>query len=189
MDKQRPVDLADLPEDFHAGGNNSGKPPYIFSFKKSLTCDHPLLEIMVRGTNMYRCTSCNYAYWIQNAIQWPLHWTVIMGAFQIQKFVKEFGLEAVQQVLARPIGQPDKHPQVPVLPDGKSFMDVLKEEDAKNVLEAVALFRLKETEKETNGWSPKRTLPWWRKVLHLRAQQSEPLPAPSAAEKGPESSG
>lgn len=170
MDKRRSADPNDLPEDYVAGGKTEGKPQYIFSFHTSTTCDHPYLEVMQRGGNMYRCLRCNYAYFMMGGIQWPLHWTVIQAAQTMQYFARRFGVEAIGEVLSRPIGQPDKHPQVPVLPDGMSFFDLLKQDAALGPPEESAkLMQLVASEEESwksNGKKPSLKRP--RRVRSAR---------------------
>ena len=47
--------------------------------------------------------------------------------FKIMGFAKDFGNDSLMEVLRRPIGQQDGSPHKAVLPEGKSFMDVLAE--------------------------------------------------------------
>lgn len=121
------------PLDFEATSGRKkrkDKRNYIFSFGKADRCDHPTLRIVARGTSQYRCLECNYSFWLPTATMWPLHWIPIMAAMQIMSFVKEFGIEALEQVYRTPIGQVDGSPHKPVLPEGKSFADVLRELDS-----------------------------------------------------------
>lgn len=119
--------------DFRAKGNGH-KREYVFDFGKAQSCDHPNLVIVARGTNLYRCTECNYAHWIQSAITWPLHWIPIMGMFQMGSFVKEFGKDALEEVFRSSIGQMDGSAHKAVLPEGKTMMDILNDLDEWNSL-------------------------------------------------------
>ena len=111
--------------DYFVEARSENKRNYIFDYGKSRTCDHPEMKIIARGGNLYRCTECNYAFQWPGAIQWPLHFTVIQGIQSAVAFAKEFGMEAVQEVLRRPIGTYDGSPHKPVLPEGMSLMDTL----------------------------------------------------------------
>ena len=112
--------------DYYVEARGEKKRNYIFRYKDAETCDHPEMKIIARGGNLYRCTTCNYAHQWPGAITWPLHFTVIQGAQSILQFAKEFGASAMQEVLRRPIGTTDGTPHKPVLPEGKSFVDVLE---------------------------------------------------------------
>lgn len=112
--------------DFYVAARNGKKRNYIYSYGKSITCDHPEIRIVARGGVVYRCMDCNYAFHILGAFQQPLHNEVIQAAFTLAYFSKEFGNKSLQEVLRRPIGQMDGSPQKPVLPEGMSFQDVLK---------------------------------------------------------------
>jgi len=105
---------------------NGAKRAYVFDYSKSKTCDHPEMVALARGGIVYRCTSCNYAFHITGAYQQPLHNEVIMAAFVLMNLSKEFGKDAVGEVLRRPIGQVDGSAHKPVLPEGMSFLDVLE---------------------------------------------------------------
>jgi hypothetical protein len=98
---------------------------YIFDYGKSRRCDHPNLRVVARGGIVYRCLDCNYAFHIPGAYQQPMHNEVIMAAFTMLVFSKEFGSDSLGEVLRRPIGQHEGSEQKPVLPEGMSFMDVL----------------------------------------------------------------
>ncbi len=113
------------PLDFEATTTSKKKRKYVFDFHKARVCDHPRLQIVTRGTSLYRCLECNYAFWLPTATMWPLHWMPIQGFFMIGSFVKEFGLPALEQVFHTPIGTVDGTPHKPVLPEGKSLVDVL----------------------------------------------------------------
>jgi hypothetical protein len=104
------------------GGN---KRNYIFDYGKSRRCDHPNMRVIARGGIVYRCLDCNYTFHIPGAYQQPMHNEVIMAAFTMLVFSKEFGSDALGEVLRRPIGQHDGTEQKPVLPEGMSFTDVL----------------------------------------------------------------
>ena len=105
---------------------NGNKRNYIFDYGKSRRCDHPNLRVIARGGIVYRCLDCNYAFHIPGAYQQPLHNEVIQSAFNMLVFSKEFGSDALGEVLRRPIGQSDGSEQKPVLPEGMSFTDVMQ---------------------------------------------------------------
>jgi hypothetical protein len=105
---------------------NGNKRNYIFDYGKSRRCDHPNLRVIARGGIVYRCLDCNYAFHIPGAYQQPLHNEVIQSAFNMLVFSKEFGSDALGEVLRRPIGQSDGTEQKPVLPEGMSFTDVMQ---------------------------------------------------------------
>ena len=105
---------------------NGNKRNYIFDYGKSRRCDHPNLRVIARGGIVYRCLDCNYAFHIPGAYQQPLHNEVIQSAFNMLVFSKEFGSDALGEVLRRPIGQSDGSEQKPVLPEGMSFTDVMR---------------------------------------------------------------
>lgn len=113
--------------DYWVKTRSAEKRNYIFDYAKAKVCDHPEMKIVARGGNMYRCTECQYVHQWPGAITWPLHFSVIQGAFQMLGFAKEFGMASLQEVLRRPIGQTDGTPHKPVLPEGMGFMDVLQE--------------------------------------------------------------
>ena len=115
--------------DYYVKARNGKKRNYIFDYGKASKCDHPTMKIVARGGNMYRCIDCNYVHQWPGAITWPMHFSVIQGAFQIMNFAKEFGMASLGEVLRRPIGQSDSSPHKAVLPEGKSFLDVLEELD------------------------------------------------------------
>ena len=110
---------------FYTEARNGKKRDYIWEYGKSRTCDHPELKVIARGGIVYRCLECNYAFHITGAYQQPLHHEVIQGAFSMLLFAKEFGMNSLGEVLRRPIGQSDKTPHKPVLPEGMSFSDVV----------------------------------------------------------------
>ena len=144
MTEKKEVEIAEVtpdfkPEhslDFYVKKRAGNKREYIFRYKKARKCDHPTMQIIARGGNMYRCTECNYSFQWPGAIVWPLHFTVLQGAFQIMSFVKEFGEDALEEVFRTPIGQTDGTPHKPVLPEGMSFSDVLQEMEAIDVTTA-----------------------------------------------------
>ena len=117
-----------IPEDsldYFVARRSGKKRNYIFDYKKSKTCDHPELRLIARGGIVYRCLKCNYAFHIVGGYQQPLHNEVIQSAFNLLVFAKEFGGDSLGEVLRRPIGQHDRSPHKPVLPEGMSFKDVL----------------------------------------------------------------
>lgn len=111
--------------DYYIARRNGAKRNYIFDYGKSRVCDHPDMTVIARGGNVYRCKECNYAFHINGAYQQPLHNELILAAFTMMSFSKEFGMDAVGEVLRRPIGQSDGSAHKPVLPEGMSFIDVL----------------------------------------------------------------
>lgn len=122
------ITKASLPEDtlqFYIEARNGKKRNYIFDYGVSRTCDHSNLRVIAKGGIVYRCPDCNYAFHLTGAYQQPLHNEVIMAAFVLLNFSKEFGEAAIGEVLRRPIGQNDGSAHKPVLPEGMSFVDVL----------------------------------------------------------------
>lgn len=111
--------------DFYVQARNGKKRDYIYDYGESRTCDHSTMKVIARGGIVYRCMDCNYTFHITGAYQQPYHNEVIMAAFTMLGFAKEFGMNAVGEVLRRPIGQNDGSQHKPVLPEGMSFMDVL----------------------------------------------------------------
>lgn len=107
----------------------TSKKPYIFDFHAARLCTHPVLREVVQGSHKYRCGMCNYDFWLPSATMWPAHWGPIMAALEMIKFVRDFGLEALEQVYKTPIGQYDGSEHKPVLPEGKSLLEVLQEMD------------------------------------------------------------
>jgi hypothetical protein len=112
--------------DFYIERRNGKKRNYIFRYKKAQSCDHPRMDIIARGSNFYRCQECNYTFQWPGAIVYPQHFNVIMAAFQLMNFAKEYGNDSLQEVLRRPIGQTDGTPHKPVLPEGKSFIETME---------------------------------------------------------------
>jgi hypothetical protein len=117
--------MPELSLDYYIQRRSGKKRNYVFDYGKSKTCDHPRLRVLARGGIVYRCLECNYAFHIVGGYQQPLHNEVIQAAFSIFVFAKEFGKDALGEVLRRPIGQHDGSPHKPVLPEGMSFQDVL----------------------------------------------------------------
>lgn len=127
MDEQSLAKKA-LPDEtlqFYVEARNGKKRNYIFDYGNSRSCDHSTMKVIARGGIVYRCLDCNYTFHITGAYQQPYHNEVIMAAFTILGFSKEFGMNAVGEVLRRPIGQNDGSMHKPVLPEGMSFVDVL----------------------------------------------------------------
>tara|TARA_Y100000310_G_scaffold252550_2_gene259264 strand:+ start:871 stop:1515 length:645 start_codon:yes stop_codon:yes gene_type:complete len=111
--------------DYYVEKRADNKRNYIFRFQKAQNCDHPTMKIVARGGNIYRCPDCNYTFQWPGAIVWPQHFNVIMSAFTMLNFAKEYGLDSLNEVLRRPIGQTDGTPHKPVLPEGLSFYDTI----------------------------------------------------------------
>ena len=138
QDENKPWTTQGSGIDFKANPTRKAKRDYVFSFAEARKCDHPRLQHVVRGTNFYRCLECNYGFWIPGGSEmWPLHWTPIMGAFFIGSFVKEFGMEALEQVYRMPIGQVDGTPHKPVLKEWQSFRDFLETLADVDVIKAI----------------------------------------------------
>jgi len=111
--------------DFYVEKRNSNKRNYIFDYGESRTCDHPELKIIATGGIVYRCLRCNYAFHITGAYQQPLHNELLLSLWNVLYFSKEFGWDAVQEIVRRPIGQMDGSPHKPVLPEGMSFLQAV----------------------------------------------------------------
>ncbi len=102
------------------------KRPYIFRYRGAIKCDHPQLHLVARGGNEYHCPDCNYNFQIGGVFVQPEHHGIIQAAFRIMRFVRLYGIDSLQEVWRRPIGQTDGTPHKPVLPEGMSFMDVME---------------------------------------------------------------
>jgi hypothetical protein len=111
--------------DYHVERRKGNKRNYIFRYKNAQKCDHPTMKLVARGGNVYVCPDCKYTFQWPGAIVYPQHFNVIMGAFTIMNFAKEYGVDSLQEVLRRPIGQTDGTPHKPVLPEGMSFYDAI----------------------------------------------------------------
>lgn len=98
---------------------------YIFDYGTSRTCDHANLRAIAKGGIVYRCMDCNWTFHIPGAYAQPIHNELIMAMFTIFNFSKEFGMDAVNEVLRTPIGQSDGTAHKPVLPEGMSAFDVM----------------------------------------------------------------
>jgi hypothetical protein len=133
MDEITPIGQDPNTLQYYIERRNGRKRDYIFDYSKSRTCDHPSMKALARGGNVYRCLECNYAFHINGAYQQPLHNEAILAAFTLFNFAKEFGRDSLAEVLRRPIGQSDGSMHKPVLPEGKSFMDVLEALEGVNV--------------------------------------------------------
>ena len=110
---------------FYLERRNKQKREYVFDYGKAKICQHNNLKSLADGSIVYRCAECNFAYHITGGYAQPLHNEVIMAAFTLMSFTKEFGVDAVAEVLRTPIGQSDGSQHKPVLPEGKSFRDVM----------------------------------------------------------------
>ena len=159
-------------EYYKAKRKESGKKrDYVFDYGFSRTCDHPHLVIMARGGIVYRCRDCNYVFHITSAYQQPLHNETIQAAFTLFVFAKEFGSDALGEVLRTPIGQSDGTAHKPALPEGMSFSDVVHMLDSVDVTVedrgAQQLYKMldeiwvdaksrKRREKELEGMNPER---------------------------------
>jgi hypothetical protein len=105
---------------------NGNKRNYIADYGKSRSCEHTNLRVTARGGISYRCLDCNYVFTFPGAHQEPMHHRVILGLLEAFHFSKEFGMDALGEVLRTPIGQSDGTAHKPVLPEGMSFVDALK---------------------------------------------------------------
>ena len=127
--RQRTSDIEEFnPEhtlDFVVKKRGDKKRPYIFRYKGAQKCDHPHLNLVARGGNEYHCPDCNYNFQIGGVFVQPEHHGIIQAAFRIMRFVRLYGVDSLQEVWRRPIGQTDGTPHKPVLPEGMSFTDVL----------------------------------------------------------------
>lgn len=112
--------------DFYVQARDGRKRNYIYDYGESITCDHSNLKSIARGGIVYLCLDCNYTFHLTGAYQQPWHNEVIMAFFTIMGFTKEHGMDALGEVIRRPIGQMDGSPHKPVLPEGLSFLDTLK---------------------------------------------------------------
>lgn len=104
---------------------NGKKRNYIFDYSESRKCPHPELTATAVGGTWYRCKQCNYVFDIVAAYQQPIHHLVTGAMLTALHFAKEFGADALGEVLRRPMGQYDGSPHKPVLPEGMTFLDVL----------------------------------------------------------------
>jgi hypothetical protein len=111
--------------DYYVEQRADNKRNYIFRYKDALKCDHPTMRLVARGGNVYVCPDCKYTFQWPGAIVYPQHFNVIMGAFTMLNFAKEYGMDSLQEVLRRPIGQTDGTPHKPVLPEGMNFYDAM----------------------------------------------------------------
>ncbi len=118
---------------YYVKARNGKKRDFIYDFAKARKCPHPNLVATAMGGNTYRCTECNYFYTIVTAYAEPMHLATVKAAYQLLHFSKEFGVEALQEVLRQPHGQSDGTPQKGVLPEGMNFADVLAALESVNV--------------------------------------------------------
>jgi hypothetical protein len=111
--------------DFYIKARNGRKRNYIFDYSKAKNCSHPQLVEMAIGGTWYRCTQCNYALCITSAYMQPVHNVAIGSLFNLMHFSKEFGMNSLNEVVRRPIGQLDGTLHKPVIPEGMSLNDAL----------------------------------------------------------------
>jgi hypothetical protein len=130
--QKREVRTSDIKEftpehtlDYYVERRGENKRSYVFRYKNAIKCDHPTMELTVRGGNTYLCPDCKYTFQITSAFVQPQHHLVIQAGFEIMRFAREHGVDSLQEVWRRPIGQTDGTPHKPVLPEGMSFIDVL----------------------------------------------------------------
>ena len=88
-------------------------------------CPHPSLKVMAIGSTAYRCEECNWTFDIVTANAQPLHNRVLGDMMNMLHFVKEFGVGSFEEVLRTPIGQYDKTPQKPAIPEGVSIAQAI----------------------------------------------------------------
>ena len=112
--------------DYYVEKRGDNKRDYVFSLAKSKTCPHNELKAMVTGGTKYYCTSCNWASDIPWGYGQPLHNVVVGSLLQVMHFAKEFGSDALQEVLRTPKGQHELDYHLPALPEGMTFWDALE---------------------------------------------------------------
>lgn len=115
----------ELTREFYTKERGAHKRPYVYNFAKARTCPHSSLKAMAVGGSAYRCEDCNYTFDIVAANMQPLHNRVLGDMMNMLHFVKEFGVGSFEEVLRTPIGQYDKTPQKPAIPDGMSIAQAL----------------------------------------------------------------
>lgn len=179
VERQRTSDVAQfVPEhtlDYYVEKRGDNKRNYVFRYKGAQKCDHPRLDIIARGGNEYSCPDCNYTFQIGGVFVQPEHFGVISAAFKIMRFARRFGVDSLQEVWRRPIGQTDGTPHKPVLPEGMSFSDVLNE------LEAVPADATPDELAQLRDWlwvGPKE------RQLQLKDEEANKAQATAALEKG-----
>ena len=111
--------------EFYVKKRGENKRDYVFSLSKSRTCPHNELKAMVTGGTKYYCTACNWASDIPWGYGQPLHNVVVGSLLQVMHFAKEFGADALQEVLRTPKGQHELDYHLPALPEGMNFWDAI----------------------------------------------------------------
>jgi hypothetical protein len=107
--------------DYYVKARSGNKRDYVYSFSESRGCSHSRLREFVVGSGEYLCEDCNYVFIIVSAKQIPLHHALVKGMQTALWFSKEFGQDALQEVLRKPMGQHDGRAHKSVLPEGASF--------------------------------------------------------------------
>lgn len=111
--------------DYYVKARSGNKRNYIFNVSKALKCSHPELTALSIGEGWYRCRECNFAYYIVAGKAVPLHLLAVGSAYNLLHFAKEFGGNALQEVLRQPHGQFDSTPHKAVLPEGMTFSEAI----------------------------------------------------------------
>lgn len=70
-------------------------------------CDHPTLNIIVRGQNEYLCKECQWVFQIFGALKKPLSWAPAEAMFKLAAFAKYKGIDALVEGLMRPFPRRD----------------------------------------------------------------------------------
>lgn len=112
--------------DWYIQKRNGKKRDYVFSVSKMRTCPHNHLHAMVVGGIKYRCEDCNWCFDIVTTYAQPLHNVVVGSLLQVMHSAKEFGIDAVQEMLRTPKGQHEYDYHLPALPEGISFWDAVQ---------------------------------------------------------------
>lgn len=119
--------------DYYIQARNGNKRDYIYDFGVARKCPHRHLMATAIGGNTYRCDDCNYFFTIVTAYAEPMHLATVKAAYQLLHFGKEFGVNALQEVLRQPHGQSDGSPQKGVLPEGMTLQDAILSLEQVNV--------------------------------------------------------
>ncbi len=70
-------------------------------------CDHPTLNIIVRGQNEYLCKECQWTFQIFGALKKPWSWAPAEAMFKLAAFAKHKGIDALVEGLMRPFPRRD----------------------------------------------------------------------------------
>ena len=110
--------------DHFVAKRSDGKRNYTFSYSKSRKCTHPRLTEMVIGASIYRCEECNFAFTITAGAAMPLHHVPKLAFQQLGYFIKEFGVDSLQEVIRWKTGNADGTPFKPAVPEGMSVLEL-----------------------------------------------------------------